>query len=360
MAAPPVRIEPRLVAWRLDPLPARRRGFMLGKFMPPHRGHVFLAETAAGLVDELTVLVCSHDGEPIPGTLRHDWMMRLVPGARVLHMHRDIPQEPAEHPGFWPIWRAAIRAVHPEPIDAVFGSEPYVVRLADELGAEPCLIDPGRGVFGVSGRAIRADPARHWDFIPPLVRPYFQRRVTILGPESTGKTTLANALALRLGTRPMPEYGRTFDAHYRRGAGWRAADFVTLARTHRAMRRAMAPDAGPLLIEDTDALQTAAWAEFLLGVVPAELDELIATEPPADLALLLAPDVPWVDDGTRYSGAAATRTWFFEHLRARLEAAGARYTVIAGADWTARTEAAMSAVDHLAPARSEECRNSGT
>lgn len=324
-----------------------RRGFLLGKFLPPHRGHLFLCETAAGLVDELTVLVCSHDREPIPGALRYDWMRRLLPGARVRHMHRDIPQEPTEHPDFWPIWRAAVREFHPEPIDRVFGSETYVFRLGEVLGAEPVLVDPGREVFPASGSAIRDDPIANWGFIPDVVRPYFQRRVCLSGPESVGKSSLAKRLAARFDARPMPEYGRTYDAHYRQGKNWTSADFVTLARTHLAMRRAMTPFAGPVLIEDTDPIQTAVWAEYLVGEAPAELETLIASMDHADLHIVLSPEARWIDDGTRYSGVAATRAWFFERYRARVEALGLRYHEVTGADWDARYASAVRLVEDL-------------
>ena len=46
-----------------------RHGFVLGKFMPPHLGHVHLCETARQLVDRLTILVCWLPDDPIPGPL---------------------------------------------------------------------------------------------------------------------------------------------------------------------------------------------------------------------------------------------------------------------------------------------------
>ena len=59
------------------------KGFLLGKFLPPHLGHQFLCQTASGLCDELTVLVCSLPGDPIPSKLRHGWMTAMLPGVRV-------------------------------------------------------------------------------------------------------------------------------------------------------------------------------------------------------------------------------------------------------------------------------------
>ena len=323
----------------------RKRGFVLGKFLPPHSGHVFLCEAAANMVDEMTVLVCSIDAEPIPGALRAAWMRRLLPRLTVRHMHREIPQAPDDHPEFWPIWTAAIAEFHPQPIDYVFGSETYVFRLARELGAAPVLVDPDREVNPVSSSAVRDDPAAHWRFIPEAVRPYFQKRICILGPESSGKSTLAAELSARLETRHMPEYGRLYDAHYRQGEGWSANDFLAIARTHVAMREALAPHAGPVLVEDTDPVQTMVWAEYLLGAVPETLRALVASLVPADLYILLTPDVGWNDDGTRYSSEEGTRTWFFERCREHMEERGCRFVVVSGEDWEARIAAAVRQVE---------------
>ncbi len=327
------------------------RGFVLGKFAPPHKGHMFLCETAARVVDEMTVLVCSIDPDTIPGALRAAWMRRLLPQLTVRHMHRDIPQAPEEHVDFWPIWKTAIAEFHPQPIDFVFGSEPYVFRLAAELGAEPVLIDPGREVHSVSSTAVNSDPVANWAFIPDVVRRHYQKRVCILGPESSGKSTLAAVLAAQFDTRFMPEYGRTYDAHYRQGASWSERDFLMIARTHIAMRESLSPEAGPVFIEDTDPIQTAVWAEYLLNDVPAELEALIASMEPADLYVLLTDDVKWRDDGTRYSGDPSTRRLFFERCRSWLERRGCRFVEIAGANRETRAEQAVLAIDQLmAPA----------
>ncbi len=324
---------------------APRRGFVLGKFLPPHAGHVFLCDSAAAMVDEMSVLLCSTDAEPIDGGLRRRWLTGLLPHCRILHMHRDIPQAPEDHVDFWAIWRAAIAEFHPEPIDRVFGAEAYVFRLAQELNATPVLIDPARSMFAVSSSAVRADPAGHWRFVPGLVRPHFQIRICILGPESSGKSTLARLLADRFGATVMPEYGRDYDIYYRQGTGWGGDDFGALAETHRAMRQAMEGGAAPIIIEDTDALQTAVWAEMLLGRAPTVLESLIADTDLADFYLLLTPDSNWTDDGTRYAGDRTTRTWFFDACKKRLRGMGAAFAEVSGADWQGREAAATVLVE---------------
>ncbi|MFV0473663.1 MAG: AAA family ATPase [Pikeienuella sp.] len=302
----------------------RTRGFLLGKFLPPHAGHVFLCRTAAALCDELTVLVCTLERDPIDGRLRHEWMKALLPQANIVHFTEDAPQEPSEHPDFWNIWRKICRDAHPRPIDLVFGSEPYVARLARELGAAPMMIDPERLAFPVSGTAVRADPARVWDMIPGPVRPHYQKRVVLAGAESTGKSTLASRLAARLGTRFVPEFGRVFDAS--RDADWTGGSFATIEAGHAATRAAIAPMAGPLLIEDTDELVTRAWERLLTGAAPARPRPAAL----ADLHLLLDTDLVWRDDGTRYQGDPAFRERFQSLMRRELEESGARWRLIGG------------------------------
>ena len=327
------------------------RGFLLGKFMPPHRGHLFVAETARRMVDQLTILVCSTPDEPIPGELRAQWMREAAAHARVLHLHRDLPQKPEDHPDFWAIWRAAINESHPEPIDRVFTGETYGFRLAAELGAAPVVIDPERSIFSISGSAIRNNPAAHWRDIAPPARAWFQTRLCILGPESVGKSWLAAHLARVYNTRWMPEYGRAYDIYYKqsagkKGEGWSEDDLLALAETHAAMRAALTPDAGPLFIEDTDPLMTAVWAEHLLGAPSMRL-EAAARAAPADHYILLSPETPWTDDGVRYAGAQKTREWFFNAARARLDALNLPYDLVTGADWIDRTHQGVAIAGRL-------------
>jgi NadR type nicotinamide-nucleotide adenylyltransferase len=316
-------------------------GMLLGKFMPPHLGHVYLGEFAAHFVDDLTVVVCSLQREPIPGELRHRWMRELFPFCNVVHLTDELPQQPSEHPDFWNLWQASLTRVLPGRPDYVFASEEYGVKLAQVLGAEFVPVDPARAAVPVSGSAIRNDPLAHWDYLPRCVRPYFLRRVCLFGPESTGKSTLAARLAATFHTAMVPEYARVLlEAQ---GGRVTAEDILRIARGQAASEDALARQARGLLFCDTDLLTTRIWSETLFGSCPdwvcAEADRRSY-----DLYMLLDVDVPWVGDMVRY--LPDNRRGFFERCRRELEQRRRPYVVLRGS-WEERFTAARAAVEAL-------------
>lgn len=322
------------------------KGLYLGKFLPPHNGHLFVCDVARRCVDELTVLVCSHDAEPIDGYLRATWMRECLDrySCNVVHMHRDIPQEPKDHPDFWQIWKNTIFEHHPEPIDFVFGSEAYVHELANVLNAKPFIVDLDRQIVPVSGSGIRDNPSPNWDHIPPPIRSYFQVRVTILGAESTGKSTLSKLLAEHFGTKAIPEYGRAYDATFKQGSNWDEEDFMMIAKGHFALAEAVASNAGSIVIEDTDLLQTVVWSEALLPEVSTVMIDRLKSAVRPDLYLLLSPEIEWIDDGTRYHSTAEERQWFNARLKHWLNASGAEWVEILGSTWEVRQQNARRAI----------------
>lgn len=314
------------------------RGFLLGKFMPPHRGHLYCCDFAQAIADEVTVLVCSLDDDPIPGALRHDWMRQLLPRCRVPHLTEPVPQEPAEHARFWDIWREIVQRAHPEPIDYVFASEAYGDRLAREVGARFVPVDPARRAVPVSASAIRQDPFRQWRWLPDLVRPYFAKRVCLFGPESSGKSTLAAALADRFETVQVPEYGRIHTDAF--GTDCTPDDLLAIARGHIASEAAAARNANRILVLDGDPLLTAVWSDMLCGGRDPWFAQFRDV---ADLYLLCDIDMPWADDGTRYFPATADRQRFFAACQAELEAREAPFVMLSG-DPESRLKTAVEAI----------------
>ena len=311
--------------------------------MPPHRGHQFLIEFARQYVERLTVMVCSLPRDPIPGHLRHAWVSRMFPDARVVHVTDDLPQEPADHPDFWDIWRDACRVAAPEGVDCVFASESYGLKLAEALGARFVPVDCARELVPVSGTAVRTDPMRHWEMIPECVRPYFVRRVCVFGPESTGKSTLARDLARQFDTVYAFEYARPLlDPQ---GGQCRPDDIPRIVRGQVATEEALAYHANRVLFCDTDVLTTCVWSDVLFGHTPEWVRDL-ARRRDYHLYLVTDVDVPWVSDGQRFFSEQAQRRAMFDRFVRELTALGRPYQVIRGT-WEQRLRDACDAVRAL-------------
>ncbi|HET9397958.1 MAG TPA: AAA family ATPase [Sphingomicrobium sp.] len=327
-----------------------KRGFLLGKFMPPHAGHVSLIDAARRLVDELTILVCSLPDDPIPGQLRLEWMRGMFPDCRVVWHGAPAPQAPEENPSFWPIWRRIVAKAHPEPIDYLFAGEDYGSELAHEvgglfvpLGARILGADQA-GLGGLTAAAVRSDPWRHWHFLPAPVRNHYALTICVHGVESVGKSMLAERLAAHYGTVLVPEYGRTHCETY--GTDCREQDLLLIGNAQQAMIEAARPWCDKLLIADTDALMTAAWSQMMIGYAP---DELICHRQ-ADLYLMLGTDAPFIDDGTRVYGDPEVRERFDRVAREVLSVARVNRVEISG-NWDERFEKSCAAIDQLCSSR---------
>ena len=329
--------------------PLSSRGLILGKFYPPHLGHEYLIRFACASVDKLTVVVEHIPGETIPAQTRLNWLANLIPSAEFLLLHDCNPQHPEEHPEFWSIWQRSLLNLLPEPIDYVFASEPYGTPLAACLNAKFIPVDMQRQRFAISGTRARAAPYQCWPLLSRPTQRYFQKRVCICGPESTGKTTLSKWLVNNLNSqysdicRTVPEYARAYLQQASKPLN--ITDMLHIARGQFISETTDCGTLTPLLICDTGVDASKVWSEFLFAHSSPELDSLCSNSH-YDLYLICAPDVPWVDDGLRYLPKAGKA--FFQRLLTLIHSKAAPNTVIEiSGTWAEREQKALLACHSL-------------
>lgn len=151
------------------------------------------------------------------------------------------------------------------------------------------------------------------------------KRICLHGPESTGKSTLAQALASHFSATMIEEYGRSYcEIH---GTDLEMAGLVEIARTHHRLTREAMAAGGAFLILDTDPLMTAVWADMMFGTRDPWFDSFTDV---ADFYLLPDIDLPWIDDGLRVYGGEAARARFFALAKAELDRRAVDYEIISG------------------------------
>jgi HTH-type transcriptional repressor of NAD biosynthesis genes len=319
------------------------RGLVIGKFYPPHRGHKSLIDTALAQVDHLDVLVCVRPEQTIPGALRVQWLRE---------MHRSACVRAIDDPGkdddseFWARYTVQILGSAP---DVVFTSEDYGETYARFLGCRHVMVDRERTHVPISARTIRAAPLRHWEYLEPCVRAHFARRISVVGAESTGTTTLAHDLAEHYHTVWVPEYGREY-CEKMQAAGvdlwtyqWRSAEFTEIAHKQQEMEDHLARKANRILICDTDVLATGIWHERYTGNRSPEVEALAASHR-HDLYLLTDCDLPFVQDGLR--DGETIRQWMTKRFEEVLTERGLPWVKISG-QGSQRLSAAIREVDKV-------------
>jgi HTH-type transcriptional regulator, transcriptional repressor of NAD biosynthesis genes len=279
---------------------------VLGKFMPPHRGHKALIDFARDMCGRVLVQVGGLASEPISREARfraveseyaHDQLVTVV------RNFDENPQEPHEHPDFWAIWKKSLlNHAEGQTITHVVASESYGQRLADDLGAAFIPFDMGRGLWPVSGTMIRDDPDRHWDMLMDGSKREFANRVILTGAESVGKTTMTKLLAHAFDTAAVPEYARTYLEGTGKGMQFADIDFSRFARGMNVGGDRAAERGGRLIFADTDPFVTRLYYKIYMNdrdpAVVADIEDAMSKHR-ASAYIVLAPTVPWVPDDLR-------------------------------------------------------------
>jgi HTH-type transcriptional regulator, transcriptional repressor of NAD biosynthesis genes len=348
-------------------------GVIVGKFFPPHEGHMYLIATALFHCRRVSVLVLGSSAERLSMRVRAQWIRDCFPAADGLRVTAELDDVPIDF-GSDAIWgdhmavmrrglqRLAAEYGDDHPVDAVFSSEEYGAELARRFGARHVCLDRARALHPVSGSVVRADLPAHWMELPAPVRAGLALRVAIVGAESTGTTTLSrdlcDALRARGGawarTAWVPEYGREYSVNLLAVARarnpratpydieWHESDFTHIAEEQTHRESIAARDGGPVLVCDTDALATCVWHERYRRDTSASVEAIAAAMPPRALYLLTDHrGVAFEDDGLR--DGEHVREWMTDRFSEVLGAGTVPWRLVSGS----REERLDAALRHL-------------
>ena len=129
------------------------------------------------------------------------------------------------------------------------------------------------------------------------------KKVVVIGPESTGKTTLCKQLATHFQTQWCPEFAREYLLEH--GMDYSYNDLLTIAKGQIALEEKYTTNLQPpasdnhsLLVIDTDMYVMKIWCEFVFGKCHQFILDQIAARK-YDLYLLCNIDIPWIKDELR-------------------------------------------------------------
>lgn len=166
-------------------------------------------------------------------------------------------------------------------------------------------------------------------------------KIAIVGPESSGKTTLAEALMLEARACFVGEAAR----EYLDGIGrhYTEDDLLEIARAQATNEDLVGEEFSGIVACDTDMITIRIWSEEKFGRCHPWIIEQ-SEQRHYDLWLLCAPDIPWVADPLRENPLDRDRLFtVYEGLLNHLEKP---YVVISGSRAN-RVKASMEAIADL-------------
>ncbi len=318
-----------------------RRGLVIGKFMPIHQGHIALIQFAASQCEEVIVSMSYGSNDPIDGELRFSWIQEIFqsqPKIKPFIIKDDFDDETLSLPKRTKIWSERMHKAYP-PVNVIFSSEEYGSYFAENMNAEHRSFDPERKEFPVSASLIRNHPFKYWEFIPDVVRPFFVKKICFYGPESTGKSTMAQRMAEIYHTEFVPEVARELITSNE----FTVKDILRIghAQTKRVIDKTRT--ANKILFCDTDVITTQIYSEHYLDTIPPELYELEEVVK-YDQYFLLDIDVKWVEDGLRDLGDR--RKEMYEVFKDKLDRRSIPYLKVSGS-YEEREEYIRSVIDKM-------------
>lgn len=167
------------------------------------------------------------------------------------------------------------------------------------------------------------------------------KKVVIIGPESTGKSTLTQQLATHYNTAWCPEFAREYLKE--NGTDYSFEDLLNIARGQLILEDNMLARArNDLYFIDTDMYVMKIWCEVAFNNCHTWILKQIAVRH-YDLIFLCDTDLPWVRDDLREYPDLKTRQRIFKMYKALLVTQKVRWAVISGS-YSERLQTALSIV----------------
>jgi NadR type nicotinamide-nucleotide adenylyltransferase len=184
-----------------------------------------------------------------------------------------------------------------------------------------------------------------WTIPAKTINGVQMKKVVVIGPESTGKSTLCEQLANHYNTSWVPEYAREYLLQH--GTNYTYDELLTIAKGQLALEESYIEKAGDskLLFIDTDQYVMKVWSEFVFGKCdPWILDQIKKRN--YDLYLLCNIDLPWVEDLLREYPDLAPRQQLYTIYKSILTNQSVPWVEISG-NYDERLQKAIHAVNDL-------------
>ena len=236
---------------------AEKIGVFIDSFPILHAGHQFCMKYALQKVDKLMTIIYDTPNAKIPLPVRANWIRQLYPDMEVIeswyNLERgDFTLEAQK--------QQLDKILNGRKVTHFYSTESNMEHLGKMLNCENRLIPSIRAKMQKATARVEEDSYRNKAYIDPIVYRDLITNIAFVGAQSTGKSTIAEAMAKKYHTNFMFEYGRYHWDVYQKDRIETIEQIEEITERHLAMEEERLKTANKYLFTDTCPIVTLRYA----------------------------------------------------------------------------------------------------
>lgn len=266
-------------------------GLFVDTFPILHKMYELCIKYAQHEVDELIIVIYDSPNVTIPLPVRTNWLRELYPNIRIIESWNDLEGIETEE-----IQKRFIaRKLIGKKITHFYSTQSNVETLCRELNCENRLIASIRNRVCRATMDIQANSYKNISRVDPIVYKDLITKVVFVGAQSTGKSTITEALAKEYNTKWISEYARHYASVHKGDRGITIDDIVNITETQIQMEEEALKKSNKYLFTDTNAIMTLSYAKSNWHYITNQRLLQLANESQSryDIFFLCGDDIPY-------------------------------------------------------------------